>query len=316
MPSQLSNNLQNNLTKNNFNMLPPFLKQNDQLRIISPSGSINPEYIDGAKSVLEGWGLKVTEGRYARSEYGRFAGTPNERLDDLQQALDDPMVKAILCSRGGYGLSQIIDKIDFSGFLEHPKWLIGFSDITILHNAITNLGIASIHGIMTKQLTELPVESDSVDLLNKMLLGENPAYSISSHKLNKNGSSQGILKGGNLSVLMGLRGSQYDLNYSNTILFIEDIGEKPYQIDRMIQNLRFSGVLAGISGLIVGQFNEYEEDPLMMQDVSEIILNAVSQYDYPVCFNFPAGHVDNNMPIIIGAKVTLNVTTEGTELLF
>ena len=316
MPSQLSNNLQNNLTKNNFNMLPPFLKQNDQLRIISPSGSINPEYIDGAKSVLEGWGLKVTEGRYARSEYGRFAGTPNERLDDLQQALDDPMVKAILCSRGGYGLSQIIDKIDFSGFLEHPKWLIGFSDITILHNAITNLGIASIHGIMTKQLTELPVESDSVDLLNKMLLGENPAYSISSHKLNKNGSSQGILKGGNLSVLMGLRGSQYDLNYSNTILFIEDIGEKPYQIDRMIQNLRFSGVLAGISGLIVGQFNEYEEDPLMMQDVSEIILNAVRQYDYPVCFNFPAGHVDNNMPIIIGAKVTLNVTTEGTELLF
>jgi len=297
-------------------MLPPFLKQNDQLRIISPSGSINPEYIEGAKNVLEGWGLKVTEGRYARTEYGRFAGTPNERLDDLQQALDDPKVKAILCSRGGYGLSQIIDKIDFSLFAEHPKWLIGFSDITILHNAITNLGIASIHGIMTKQLSELPVESDSVDLLKKMLLGENPAYSISSHKLNKNGRSQGILKGGNLSVLMGLRGSQYDLNYSNTILFIEDIGEKPYQIDRMIQNLRFSGVLAGISGLIVGQFNEYEEDPLMMQDVSEIILNAVSQYDYPVCFDFPAGHVDNNMPILTGAKVTLTVTSEGTELSF
>jgi len=316
MPSQLSNNLQNNLTKNNFNMLPPFLKQNDQLRIISPSGSINPEYIEGAKNVLEGWGLKVTEGRYARTEYGRFAGTPNERLDDLQQALDDPKVKAILCSRGGYGLSQIIDKIDFSLFAEHPKWLIGFSDITILHNAITNLGIASIHGIMTKQLSELPVESDSVDLLKKMLLGENPAYSISSHKLNKNGRSQGILKGGNLSVLMGLRGSQYDLNYSNTILFIEDIGEKPYQIDRMIQNLRFSGVLAGISGLIVGQFNEYEEDPLMMQDVSEIILNAVSQYDYPVCFDFPAGHADNNMPILTGAKVTLTVTSEGTELSF
>jgi len=297
-------------------MLPPFLKQNDQLRIISPSGSINPEYIEGAKNVLEGWGLKVTEGRYARTEYGRFAGTPNERLDDLQQALDDPKVKAILCSRGGYGLSQIIDKIDFSLFAEHPKWLIGFSDITILHNAITNLGIASIHGIMTKQLSELPVESDSVDLLKKMLLGENPAYSISSHKLNKNGRSQGILKGGNLSVLMGLRGSQYDLNYSNTILFIEDIGEKPYQIDRMIQNLRFSGVLAGISGLIVGQFNEYEEDPLMMQDVSEIILNAVSQYDYPVCFDFPAGHADNNMPILTGAKVTLTVTSEGTELSF
>jgi len=297
-------------------MLPPFLKQNDQLRIISPSGSINPEYIDGAKNVLEGWGLKVTEGRYARTEYGRFAGTPNERLDDLQQALDDPKVKAILCSRGGYGLSQIIDKIDFSLFAEHPKWLIGFSDITILHNAIANLGIASIHGIMTKQLSELPVESDSVDLLKKMLLGENPAYSISSHKLNKNGRSQGILKGGNLSVLMGLRGSQYDLNYSNTILFIEDIGEKPYQIDRMIQNLRFSGVLAGISGLIVGQFNEYEEDPLMMQDVSEIILNAVSQYDYPVCFDFPAGHADNNMPILTGAKVTLTVTSEGTELSF
>jgi len=297
-------------------MTPPFLKPNDQIRIISPSGSIDPEYIDGAKNILTGWGFKVTEGQYARSEYGRFAGTPEQRAADLQQALDDTDVKAIMCSRGGYGAAQIIDRIDFTGFIKSPKWLIGFSDITILHNAISNMGIASIHGIMAKQLTELPVESEQVKNLRNILTGNLPAYTIPGEEYNRIGQAQGKLLGGNLSVLMGLRGSQYDLKYKNAILFIEDIGEKPYQIDRMIQNLRFSGVLEQLSGLVLGQFSECDEDPLMMQSISGLIFDAVKDYDYPVGFNFPAGHVDNNFPIIIGANVTLRVTKNGTELIF
>jgi len=297
-------------------MTPPFLKPNDQIRIISPSGSIDPEYIDGAKNILTGWGFKVTEGQYARSEYGRFAGTSEQRAGDLQQALDDTNVKAIMCSRGGYGAAQIIDRIDFTGFIKSPKWLIGFSDITILHNAISNMGIASIHGIMAKQLTELPVESEQVKNLRNILTGNLPAYTIPGEEYNRIGQAQGKLLGGNLSVLMGLRGSQYDLKYKNAILFIEDIGEKPYQIDRMIQNLRFSGVLEQLSGLVLGQFSECDEDPLMMQSISGLIFDAVKDYDYPVGFNFPAGHVDNNFPIIIGANVTLRVTKNGTELIF
>ena len=297
-------------------MNPPTLQLNDQIRIISPAGSINPEYIDGAIKVLTNWGFRVTEGEYARSEYGRFAGTPEQRLSDIQQAFDDPTVKAVLCSRGGYGVAQIIDKLDFSKFVEHPKWLIGFSDITILHNTITNLGISSIQGVMAKQFFELPDDSEQLQRVKDILFGILPAYNLPNEQNNRTGQAHGRLIGGNLSVLMALRGSRYDLNYKDSILFLEDVGEKPYQIDRMIQNLRFSGVLEQLSGLVAGQFSECDEDPLMMQTIQEIILNAVKEYDYPVCFNFPAGHVDYNLPIISGSKVSLLVTKDQTELIF
>lgn len=297
-------------------MLPPFLNLEDQIRIISPSGSINPDFIDGATKVLSSWGLKVSEGDFSRSEYGRFAGTTSERIADLQAALDDPAVKAIICSRGGYGLAQIVDKLDFTQFQKAPKWLIGFSDITILHNVITNLGIASIHGIMTKHLTELPADSDQVVRLREILFGKLPSYTVPTHELNRAGSASGKLIGGNLSVLMGLRGSSYDLPYAGNILFLEDIAERPYHIDRMMQNLRFSGVLEQISGLVVGQFSDCDEDPLMMQTISEIIFGTVRDYNYPVCYNFPAGHVDNNLPLVLGAEVQLNVSSEITRLTF
>ncbi|MEI8273709.1 MAG: LD-carboxypeptidase [Paludibacter sp.] len=297
-------------------MNPPFLKLNDQIRIVSPSGKIHPELIDGAVKVLSSWGLQVTEGKFGRSEYGRFAGTKEQRIADLQEALNDPTVKAILCSRGGYGMAQIIDKLDFTIFAKSPKWLIGFSDITILHNVITNLGITSIHGIMAKQLTELPADSEQVIRMKDSLFGNFPMYSIPLHKLNRAGEATGKLIGGNLSVLMALRGSQFDLPYQNNILFIEDIAEKPYHIDRMMQNLRFSGVLAQLSGLLVGQFSECDEDPLMKQTISEIILNAVSDYTFPVCFNFPAGHVDYNLPLILGANVSFVVKETEAELTF
>lgn len=297
-------------------MTPSFLKPADQIRIISPSGCINPEFIDGAIKVLNNWGLQVSEGEFARSEYGRFAGTKEQRIADLQAALNDPNVKAILCSRGGYGIAQIIDKLDFTEFSKNPKWLIGFSDITMLHNAISNLGIASIHGIMAKHLTELPADSEQVLQLKNMLFGKMPSYEIPSHLLNRHGESKGKLIGGNLSVLIGMRGSSFDLNYENNILFIEDIAEKPYHIDRMIQNLRFSGVLEQLSGLVVGQFSDCEQDPLMMQSIAEIISESVMEYDYPVCFNFPAGHVEYNLPLIMGANMELKVNENGVCLNF
>jgi len=297
-------------------MTPPFLKPFDQIRIISPSGIANPEYIDGAIKVLTEWQLNVTVGENARSEYGRFAGTKDQRASDLQKALDDPSVKAILCSRGGYGLAQIIDKLDFTGFVKSPKWVIGFSDISILHNVINNLGIESIHGIMGMHLSTLPADSKQVQYLKKILFGIQPEYVFPNETNNKTGQSNGKLIGGNLSVIMGLRGSEYDLKYKNAILFLEDVGEKPYQIDRMIQDLRLSGVLAQLSGLIIGQFSECEEDPLMKQSIQELILSAVNEYSYPVCFNFPAGHIEYNLPFILGATISLMISKDRTKLIF
>ena len=297
-------------------MTPPYLKSNDQIRIVSPSGNIEPKYIVGAKKTLSSWGLNVTEGKFARTKYGRFAGTEAQRIADLQEALDDPSVNAILCSRGGYGVAQIIDKLDFSTFAKSPKWLIGFSDITILHNAISNLGIASIHGIMAKHLTQFPADSIHVQKCREILFGQMPTYVVPKHRLNKVGIAQGKLIGGNLSVLIGLRGSQFDLDYKNNILFIEDIAERPYHIDRMMQNLRFSGSLAQLSGLVVGQFSDCDEDPLMKKSVAQIIASAVSEYDYPVCFNFPAGHVDNNFPLKLGETVQFEVTKRAVILTF
>lgn len=289
-------------------MLPPFLQPNDQIRIISPSGNINPEYIDGATQVLTDWGLKVSEGEFARTEYGRFAGTKEQRISDLQAAFDDSEIKAVLCSRGGYGLAQIVDKLNFTTFIESPKWLIGFSDITILHNAISNLGIGSIHGIMAKHLTELPADCEQVEKLKRLLFGKLPEYKIPAHPQNRVGKATGKLIGGNLSVLAGMIGTSFDLPYKNNILFIEDIDEKPYHIDRMMNHLKLSGALSKISGLIVGQFSDCEEDPQMMQSISEIIFDAVSDYQFPVCFGFPAGHVDYNLPLILGENLTLSVT--------
>lgn len=295
---------------------PDFLKPGDEIRIISPAGSIDPSLIDGAKSQLVNWGYRPTEGMFTRTVYGRFAGNEKERYTDLQQALDDPNVKAILCSRGGYGLAQIIDKIDFTGFQEKPKWVIGFSDVTILHEALLKTGYTSIHGGMAKQLTELPNNSQPLVLLENILKGNFPTYKVIANPNNRFGKAKGRLIGGNLSVFLGMRSTPFDLPYQDAILFIEDVGEKPYQIDRMMQNLRISGALSQISGLIVGQFSDTEEDPDMNATIYEIIAGAVKDYTYPVCFNFSAGHVDDNYPLLLGANIALDVNRHGSKVSF
>lgn len=295
---------------------PDFLKEGDEVRIISPSGVIDPTLVDGAIILLASWGYKATEGMFTRNALGRFAGNEQERFTDLQQALDDPNVKAILCSRGGYGLAQIIDRIDFSRFVKHPKWVIGFSDVTILHQALLSTGIISLHSAMAKQFTELPAKAEPLVMIENILRGDIPSYKITANKHNRSGIGKGKLIGGNLSVFMGMRGTRYDLPFKNSILFIEDIGEKPYQIDRMMQNLRISGALSQLSGLLIGQFTEYEEDPEMNKTLFQIIADAVKEYNYPVCYNFSAGHVDNNFPLLMGANAELKVTDRGASLSF
>lgn len=295
-------------------MKPPYLQYGDKVAIISPSGNIDPNLIDKASEVLKSWGLDPISGPNAKNQYGRYGGTPEERLSDIQWAFDQKDIKAVFCSRGGYGAVQIVDEIDFSHFELYPKWLIGFSDITIFHLAIAAYDIASIHGIMSK---DIGLDGMPAHALKELLFGELTHYdSDIAHPLNRNGECNGEIIGGNLSVMCGLRGTHFDINPQGKILFIEDVGEKPYQIDRYIWNLKLGGILEQISGLIVGQFTEYEEDPDMNTTVYELIANAVAEYDYPVCFGFSAGHIDDNLSIPFGVSTKMSVSDNGTALQF
>lgn len=300
----------NNLT------LPPYLSEGDRVAIVSPSSKIDKSFLKGAKERLESWGLKVVMGKYAGNASGRFAGTVRQRLGDLQKVMDDPEIKAILCSRGGYGAVHLIDKLDFTRFREHPKWLIGFSDITALHNLFQSKGFASLHAPMARHLTVEP-ENDPCTLhLKHILCGELPQYSCPHHKLNHPGTARGILRGGNMAVFHGLRGTPYDIPADGTILFVEDISERPHAIERMMYNLKLGGVLEKISGLIIGRFTEYDEDRSLGKELYAALADLVKEYDYPVCFNFPVGHVTYNLPLINGAKIELNVGKKTTELKF
>ncbi len=290
---------------------PSFLKANDKVVILSPSGKIEAQWVEGLKAMLESYGLVVSVAEHAFCAKGRFAGTDDDRVQDLQKAINDAQVKAIFCSRGGYGLARIIDKIDFSALKSAAKWIVGFSDVTALHNALSRVGVASIHGIMAKHIT---LKAEGLDNLMTMLFGGEVAYETPAHEFNKVGEAEGELIGGNLSVLYGLRGTPFDLDYKGKILFIEDLGERLYHIDRMMQNLRLGGVFEQISGLVVGQFTDIDEDDSFSGGVYGVIRDAVKDYNIPVCFNFPAGHVDNNQPLKMGANYKLEVLKDKSIL--
>jgi len=294
---------------------PPYLNPGDKVAIVSPSGAVDQKYIDGAVETLTSWQLNPVVSPFARESFGRFSGTDEQRLLDLQHALDDPSVRAVLCSRGGYGLIRIIDKLNFDAFVRHPKWLIGFSDITILHAAAIHKGVQSIHSIMARGMTENDPQADPVAILREILVGKaHDSYVLSPHTLNRFGESSGTLVGGNLSVLYGLRGTDFDIQPKGKILFIEDLSEKLYHIDRMIRNFKLGGILSQISGLLIGRFTDIEEDASFGKTLEEIIWSAVEEYDYPVAFNFPVGHVDYNVPVIHGAKVKMTVSEFGGEV--
>lgn len=295
---------------------PPFLQPGDKVTIISPAGKIDKNFLKGAQKTMESWGLKVNIAKHAAGEDGRFSGTTRQRTADLQVAMDDEQTKAILCSRGGYGAIHLIDQIDFTRFKQSPKWLLGYSDITLLHGLYQHNGFASIHSLMARHLAVEATDDPCSLHLKELLFGKLPTYQSPKHKLNLKGAAKGTLRGGNLSVLYGLRGTPYDFSAEGTILFIEDIGERPYHIDRMMHNLKLGGVLEKLSGLIVGQFTEYEEDLSIGKEVYEMIADLVKPYGYPVCFDFPVGHIANNVPLICGGEIELTVGNNGAEVTF
>ena len=292
------------------------------IRIISPSGHISSDIVDSSRNYLETCGFRVTEGRFVRGEYGRFSGTKQERLEDIVEALTDPSVDIVLCSRGGYGLQQIVDEVS-KHLLSQARLplLIGFSDITCLHSLYAFTDFASMHGLMCK-IGEKDVNSMQVQRWLEMLHGEDVCYEFPYDVHQREGQTKGVLIGGNLSVLYGLQGTPYSLSSiilnnkrkgKKNILFLEDVSERHYHIDRMMHNLRLSGVLSQIDGLVVGQFTDIEPDPLMLCSVQDTIYDAVACFDYPVLMDFPAGHGDVNMPFFLNRETLLTVTSRGAE---
>ncbi|MEE0911794.1 MAG: LD-carboxypeptidase [Paludibacteraceae bacterium] len=288
-------------------ILPPFLKKGDRVAIVSPAGAIDADLVDGAIEVLKTWGLRPEKREYTTAKVGRFAGYDKWRCDDLQKVLDDPTIAAVLCSRGGYGTMRIIDKIDFTLFRKNPKWLIGFSDITVLHAALNQKGYASIHGAMAKAIAHEGNNRESVEALKETLFGNKLTYTLPSSGYNRRGKASGQLVGGNLSLLYALLGTSFNPIKQGAVLFIEDVSEALYHVDRMLQALRLAGVFERVSGLIVGEFSDVAADPSMLNNLETAILEAVGSRNIPVIFDFPAGHGCQNMPLILGANVDIVV---------
>lgn len=265
------------------------------ITIVAPSGAVDAEYVECAAEVLREWGHEVRIGEHATGKFHRFSGIDEDRIADFQSAINDEWTDVILCARGGYGLSRIIDKIDFTPLIKNFKLIVGFSDITAIHNALSNIGVPSLHAPMCKHIATEP-GSPAVQAL-KQILNEHLGC------LSTPSMTEGTLIGGNLSIIYALRGTKYDLNYDGKILFIEDVGERLYHIDRMIQNLRLGGVFEKINGLVVGQFTDTDEDTSFPDGAYGIIAEAIKGYNLPVVWNYPAGHIDNNnMPLLLGVK--------------
>ena len=267
-----------------------------------------------AVKLLQSWGLEVVLGETVDASYHQFAGDDDMRARDLQRFIDDDSIKAIIAARGGYGTMRMIDKVDFTCFAQNPKWLVGFSDITVLHtHLLTNYGVQTIHGQMPVNIPD--ASAWSLETLRKALLGEELSYNLNPHPLNRQGEATGILAGGNLSLLISVSGSVSDLDYADKILFIEDVGEYLYAIDRMLRNLKRARKLERLAGLVVGGFTDVKDNDIPFgQTVPEIIMEVVKEYDYPVCFDFPAGHIPNNCSLILGRTAILKVQSHTASL--
>lgn len=302
--------------------IPPYLKAGDTIGITSPAGFITLEAIQPSVKLMESWGYRVKIGKTIGARDFTFGGTDQERASDLQQMLDDPEVKAIMCARGGYGAVRIIDQIDFSAFKSHPKWVIGFSDITVLHCHIDrNFKIASIHSKMCNSFpsdwtTAEPIQIETILSIRQALAGESLKFSAPYSDGNRLGTAEGELVGGNLSIIESLSGSKSDLGTDGKILFVEDTGEYLYNIDRMFWNLKRNGKLSGLKGLIIGGFKIKPDDAgeEFGKTVKEIVLEKIKDYTYPVCFDFPVGHQRNNYALKCGVKHTLRVEQNESSL--
>lgn len=292
---------------------PAYLKKGDKIAIVCPAKKLKKP-IDAAIALLEQWGLEVVIGKSVTATCHQFAGDDDLRSTDLQSYLDDPAVKAIIAGRGGYGTIRIIDALDFTIFKQQPKWIVGFSDITVLLSHIfAALTTQSIHGQMPGTFDDATPES--LESLRKVLFGETVTYTSTGNFLNRTGTAEGVLIGGNLSILIAMEQSASEMDYTDKILFLEDVGEHEYAIDRMMRILKRSGKLAKLKGLIIGAFNEIgEEDIPFGQSAEQVIWDSVKEYNYPVCFNFPVGHIEDNQALVLGKQALLKVGDDQAEL--
>jgi muramoyltetrapeptide carboxypeptidase len=292
--------------------IPPYLKKGDTIGLVCPSGTLPAKKAATCICTLEAWGYKVKIGKTLGTQHHYFSATDEERAADLQAMLDDKNVQAVLCGRGGYGMSRIIDLLDFKNFKKYPKWVIGFSDITLLHNHFTQvLKTASLHAPMAGAFNNGQSDNEWVLSLKHALQGKKANYKAGAHALNRTGTATGKLVGGNLTLVAHAIGTSSGLQTKNAILFLEDIGEYKYNIDRMMIQLKRSGMLQNLAGLIVGGFTQTKDsDPAFGATVFEIIENAVAEYNYPVCYDFPVSHDKENYAIKHGANYTLQVTAK------
>jgi muramoyltetrapeptide carboxypeptidase len=302
---------------------PPYLKKGDRIGITCPAGFILPEDMVSAVEKIQEWGFEVVLGNTIGKRDFTFGGTDEERKNDLQQMLDDKKLKAILCARGGYGAVRIVDDLNFKKFLAAPKWIIGFSDITVLHSHINRkYGIATIHSKMCNSFPKdwslaEPVQIETIESIRKCLTGEKMQYEAISNGSNRLGKTSGILVGGNLKTIESLAGSKSDINTAGKILFVEDTGEYLYSIDRMFWNLKRSGKLDKLAGLIIGGFKIKKEDTeaeAFGKTVEEIVMQKVKEFKYPVCFDFPVGHQKNNYALKCGVRHQLIIASTNSLL--
>lgn len=298
---------------------PEPLKSGDTISILAPSGVLNnfDNKITKAINIFKSWGLNVVLGNHIYDKNGHFAGTDKNREKDFQKALDNKNIKAIWCARGGYGAVRIIDKLNFDNYLKNPKWIIGFSDITVIHNKLNFLNSESIHAMMITGFEDIGQNNDSLSKLKNVLFGDSLSYSITSNKNNKTGKSEGIIVGGNLTLIQSTIGSKTELKMKDKILFIEEIGEYAYHIDRMLYSLKRAGYFENCKGLIVGQISDVKKNTTDFgRSINELILDVLDEYNFPILFDFPAGHEKTNFPIILGRKVILEVSKSDSKVIF
>ncbi|QNK63380.1 LD-carboxypeptidase [Pedobacter sp. PAMC26386] len=301
---------------------PPYLNPGDTIGITSPAGHITLAGIQPSVQLMQSWGFKIETGSTIGKKVFTYGGTDEERRDDLQQMLDNPSLKAIMCARGGYGLIRIIDQLNFSKFVKYPKWLIGFSDITVLHSHVNqNFGIATIHSKMCNSFPNdwakaKPIQISTILSIRKALTGEDLKYTAPIAVANRVGKREGVLVGGNLSIIASNAGTKSDIDTKGKILFLEDTGEYLYSVDRMFWNLKRTGKLAQLAGLVIGGFSLKSDDPedIFGKSIYEIVMEKIAEYDYPVCFDFPVGHQRDNFALKCGTPHRLEVGTEGTVL--
>jgi muramoyltetrapeptide carboxypeptidase len=294
---------------------PSFLQPGDKVALIATARKVTADEIRPARLILKEWGLEPVVGEHIFESENQFAGSDAHRAKDLQWALDAEDIRAVFFARGGYGTLRLIDRINFDGFLRHPKWITGYSDITVLHQHINeNYKIATLHSTM---LFSFEKNKEATDSLRRALFGETIEFDMEPHALNVNGEASGEIIGGNLSLCYALCGSESDIDTRGKILFLEDLDEYLYHIDRMMLNLKRSGKLQHLAGLVIGGMSEMKDNTIPFgKSAEEIIYDTAKQYGYPVCFNFPAGHIDRNMALYLGKEVSLSVRTDGARLVY